>query len=195
MFRFWERPDIIYNLSNAYKEEQIYYENIRSFVKDIIKRKELELEEKLRKGEDLLEIEKQSNSLTFIHKCFLMKRDGIFNDLNLLEQIETILAGGIDTTAIAVTNTIFMLAIHQDVQEKVVEELNDIFGDDDEEDINQTLVSKMKYLTLVIYESLRLFPAGALLARTCLEPLEISECNFFKFCSKSTRIFQIEYLT
>ncbi len=56
--------------------------------------------------------------------------------------------GGNDSTASAITSVLYLLTQHQDVQTKVQEELDHEAHD----------TSKMKYLSAVIKESLRLYP-------------------------------------
>lgn len=54
--------------------------------------------------------------------------------------------------------TLLLLAMHQDVQEKVVEELKQIFPDKHSE-VTKEDVEKMKYLEMCIQEELRMFPS------------------------------------
>lgn len=169
MFHFWERPDFIYKQTTAYQIEQKYYNQARALVLDIYDKKYNQLS----MDKTILINELNTNTLTFIHKCFLMLQNGVWTKKMVLEQIETILAGGIDTSAITVANTMIMLAIHQNDQEKCFNEilaLNLL----ENEDITQEHISKLKYLNMCVQESLRLYPAGSYLARTCTEPLQLS---------------------
>lgn len=50
-----------------------------------------------------------------------------------------------------------MIAIHQDVQEKILQETLDIFGGSENLSINYEDLSLLKYTEMVIKESLRLF--------------------------------------
>lgn len=66
-----------------------------------------------------------------------------------------------------------MLAIHQDVQEKVFSEMKSAHssqysGTDGE------VMSKLYYLEMVIRETMRLFPVAPFLARESLEDVKIS---------------------
>lgn len=63
-----------------------------------------------------------------------------------------------------------MLAIHQDYQDRVVDELRSIFTNVDEP-VTKEHVSKMNFLELVIKEALRLYPIAPFIAREVTEDL------------------------
>ncbi|XP_050431128.1 cytochrome P450 4c21-like [Adelges cooleyi] len=91
-------------------------------------------------------------------------------------ELVTVIAGGQDTTAVSNACIIFMLAHHQDVQNKVYEEISTIFSSDDTnrsptyEDLQQ-----MYYLDRVIKETLRLYPPGPLHAKHAEEEVTIGD--------------------
>nr|CAD7600964.1 unnamed protein product [Timema genevievae] len=71
---------------------------------------------------------------------------------------------GHDTVAAGSSFIMCVLGAHQDVQNKVLQELNEIFGDSDRPaTFNDTL--NMKYLERVILETLRMFPPVPIIAR------------------------------
>ncbi|XP_055951505.1 cytochrome P450 4c3-like [Argiope bruennichi] len=65
---------------------------------------------------------------------------------------------GQDTTAAAVSWTLYCLGIYPEVQKQVHEELDVIFGDEKNMDISREILSYMRYLECVIKETLRLHP-------------------------------------
>lgn len=81
---------------------------------------------------------------------------------------------GHDTVASAISFTIYTLSRHPQIQQKVFEEQQRIFGKDltGESDISR--LQKMHYLELVIRETLRLYPAVPLIARTNRKAIDIS---------------------
>jgi len=92
------------------------------------------------------------------------------------DEIVTIMIGGQETTAMANTFALFMLAHHQDAQNKVFEELQSIFHDDDP-DRSPTFedLQRMEYLERVIKETLRLFPPLPIFARHLVEDMQIGK--------------------
>lgn len=67
-----------------------------------------------------------------------------------------------------------MLAMHPDVQERVVEELRSVF-DSQEQAVTPEIVSKLEYLSMVINETLRLFPITPLIAREVQRDLKLDK--------------------
>lgn len=61
------------------------------------------------------------------------------------------------------------------MQEKIHEELDDIFGDDKERPITMADLGEMKYLERVVKESLRLYPSVPFITRCVTHPFEIGE--------------------
>lgn len=89
------------------------------------------------------------------------------------------------------------MGLHQDIQAKVRDELDEIFGEIDEEhefqpdgirmchrlkttDVTTEHISKMKYLEMVIKETLRLTPTVPFMARNMNEDVMVGLCHFCK---------------
>ena len=67
---------------------------------------------------------------------------------------------GFDTTANTLAATAWFLAKHPKIQDKLLEEIEEVMGDDDE--ITLEKLNAMKYGDVVMKESLRFFPVAAL---------------------------------
>ena len=80
---------------------------------------------------------------------------------------------GHDTTATSLSWTIHLIGTHLDVQKKLHEEIDSIFGQSDRQIDNDDL-SNMKYLECVIKESLRLFPSVPIFSRIVSEDIKIA---------------------
>ncbi|XP_025103440.1 cytochrome P450 3A5-like [Pomacea canaliculata] len=76
-----------------------------------------------------------------------------------------ILIAGYETTATTLQYLTYNLAMNQDVQQRVYEEMRDELGDEDPTYDN---VGRLKYLDNVIHETLRLFPPVSLIHRRVL---------------------------
>lgn len=147
--RFWYKWDFVYNFTMACKRELVLLERGYRVLRSVREVKEIELAEKLEKGDDVLEKSKEENTLTWIQKCFLLYREGTFTEQNLIEEIDTIFVGGTDTTTTTISCTLIMLAIYPEYQEKVVAELHEVF-DDVDGPVAYEDVSKLNYLEMVI---------------------------------------------
>lgn len=75
------------------------------------------------------------------------------------------LNAGFETTASTLGHCLFELAVNQDVEEKLYEEVRSKFDERNEEDIYEKILSQMSYLEAVIKETLRKYPPASELNR------------------------------
>lgn len=74
------------------------------------------------------------------------------------------------------SGALLFLAMHPEAQEKVVEELNTIFGTADETVENEHLF-ELVYLDMVIKETMRLLPVLPIIGRSTTAEVELSKFN------------------
>lgn len=84
--------------------------------------------------------------------------------MEILHNIYTIIAAGTDTTANAVSYTCLQLAMHPEQQERLYNEINDIFPDS-KPIITLEALKCLPYLDMVLKEALRLYPAAWIVMR------------------------------
>lgn len=166
--RFWLQWDFVYLFTKEGQRETALLEEGYRFLRSVRETKEIEIWDKMRHNDDILAKAKAENSLTWIQKCFLLYREGLFTNENLIEEIDTIFVGGTDTTSVTISTVCIMLAIYPEIQEKVVAEQREIFENADSP-VSYEDLTKMTYLEMVIKESLRHFPVGPFIARECTE--------------------------
>ena len=96
---------------------------------------------------------------------------------------------GHDTTASSMSWAMYNLAKHQNVQEKCREEVNQILNDSECEDITSEILPKLKYLTMVLKENLRLYPPVIVAARELKSNVDIPSSDDGKIVTipKGTR--------
>uniref|UniRef100_H2YYR9 Uncharacterized protein n=1 Tax=Ciona savignyi TaxID=51511 RepID=H2YYR9_CIOSA len=95
--------------------------------------------------------------------------DGKTLSLNdIQEEVDTFMFEGHDTTAAAMTWAIYALGRHPEIQQKVHEELDSVFGA-----ITNAQLQKLSYLERVIKESLRMFPSVPMFARVLSEDCKL----------------------
>lgn len=96
------------------------------------------------------------------------------NNIQLIQsEVNTFILGGHDTTAMALTFTVLMVASHPTVQERIYEELETIFYDDINRPINIEDLKQMRYLEMCIKETLRLYPSIQMVGRRLTETLQL----------------------
>ncbi|ODM90422.1 Cytochrome P450 4c3 [Orchesella cincta] len=170
VFKPWLRPDFIFNMTAGSKlamdgihfvndfakrsvdERRIYWEKKKTFsrrsVEDVSKSSE---ESENVKGDDW-----ECTLITFWNN----KRKDYFQEKDVLCEFSVFTIGGYETTSIALTNALYLLATYPEHQKKVVEELDSIFGegfDPSTFQVTMNQVKEMKHLDL--YDG-RVIPAG-----------------------------------
>ncbi|XP_012055181.1 PREDICTED: cytochrome P450 4g15 [Atta cephalotes] len=96
----------------------------------------------------------------------------VLTDEEVKEQVDTIMFEGHDTTAAASSFFLSMMGCHPDIQEKVIQELDEIFGDSDRPATFQDTL-EMKYLERCLMETLRMYPPVPIIARTIKTDLKL----------------------
>ncbi|XP_050446354.1 cytochrome P450 4g15-like [Cataglyphis hispanica] len=115
----------------------------------------------------------ENRRLAFLEMMLdLKKNGGQMTDEEIREEVNTIMFEGHDTTAAGSSFVLCILGNHQDIQARVHEELDAIFGDSDRQCTFQDTL-EMKYLERVILETLRLFPPVPGIARKLNEDVKI----------------------
>ncbi|XP_058822316.1 cytochrome P450 4d2-like [Topomyia yanbarensis] len=99
-------------------------------------------------------------------------------DLEIREEVDTFMFEGHDTTTSAISYLMDILAKHPDIQQKVYEEICVVFGEDLSKPATLSMLNDLKYLDLVIKETLRLYPSVPMYGRKMLENHEIDGVVF-----------------
>ncbi|CAJ0587942.1 unnamed protein product, partial [Mesorhabditis spiculigera] len=92
----------------------------------------------------------------FLDMLFESYDDGQIDDEGLREEVDTFMFEGHDTTSTGVSWAVWCLAHHQDVQQKLYDEIIDVLGYDDDEVTTEQL-KQMTYLDQVVKETFRLY--------------------------------------
>ncbi|XP_044733637.1 cytochrome P450 4C1-like [Chrysoperla carnea] len=186
MSKVWLQPNIIFKFTKLAREQEENVKYLHSITNTVIQRK---IEDyKQRKQNELnnnkIEVPDYSDNDTssgyskrkaFLDYLIELAEDGHkFSETSLREEVDTMMIAGNDTTASVNSFVLMMLGIHQDIQEKVYEEIYNIFGDSDRPCTNED-VKQMPYLEMVIKETLRLFPPGVVIMRYVTRSLQLEK--------------------
>ncbi|CAH1117985.1 unnamed protein product [Phaedon cochleariae] len=96
-----------------------------------------------------------------------------FDTNSMVAQALTFFIAGYETTSNAVAFVLYELCLRLDCQEKLREEINQHMKSED--DITFENIQKLKYLDMVLSETLRRYPFGPFLNRKCKEDYVIKE--------------------
>ncbi|KIK62396.1 hypothetical protein GYMLUDRAFT_41833 [Collybiopsis luxurians FD-317 M1] len=137
---------------------KIYNDKKHSMEKD-----EETLYEQVGKGKDLISILMKEN-----RKAESEHRLDENEVISMVSSIETFVFSAMDTTSSAMARTLHLLAKHQDVQEKLRQELKAVASEEQDSVSYENLVS-LPYLDAVCRETLRLHPPVPFTVRVALQ--------------------------
>ena len=84
-------------------------------------------------------------------------------DEEIIDNLMTFITAGHETTALGLAWTLYLLANHPDIEDKVVQEINSVTGGGP---VLSEHVSQLTYTRQVFSESMRLFPPAPIITRT-----------------------------
>lgn len=120
----------------------------------------------------------EKKRMAFLDLMIESSQNGVvISDEEVREQVDTIMFEGHDTTAAGSSFFLSMMGIYQDIQDKVIQELDEIFGDSNRPaTFADTL--EMKYLERCLLETLRMYPPVPVIARQLKQDLKLGKTKF-----------------
>nr|QLI62184.1 cytochrome P450 35 [Streltzoviella insularis] len=170
IFKVWLQPDCLFNLTPYAKQQKDNIELTHKFTDEVVKKRRIEYERQKNEGN----IEKTDKLRAVLDLLF--GREIEFTDEQLREHIDSITIAGNDTTALVIAYTLTLLGIHQDVQDKVLQEQYSIFGDSKRGTTKEDL-QQMHYLERVIKESMRFYTVVPIIGRTVDKDIYLPGCG------------------
>ncbi|XP_067203274.1 probable cytochrome P450 4aa1 isoform X2 [Linepithema humile] len=169
--RPWLLIDWIYRLTAAGKSEERQQKDLFDFCFKKMKEKR----EFLRKNGSFVADNETSRKMSLLeYMVEINEKNPCFTERDIIEECCTFMLAGQDSVGTGTAMTLFLLANNPKWQERCVEELNEIFSDDNRSPTMQDL-KEMKCLDMCIKESLRLYPSVPLFARTLGQDVRIGK--------------------
>ncbi|XP_077563283.1 cytochrome P450 3A41-like [Haemaphysalis longicornis] len=94
--------------------------------------------------------------------------DKTLNEDEAMAQCVLFILAGQDTTSTVISYTLYLLALHPDVQEKLRKEADECFATHGEHP-SLDVVTKLKYLHCVVSEALRMYPPATRIERSAID--------------------------
>ncbi|KAF5291228.1 hypothetical protein FQR65_LT11463 [Abscondita terminalis] len=182
IYKFWLRPEFIFRFTKEKKSQDKYLTIVHGLTEKVIKQRKEAYESKVQQG---INNDESEEKWTVFMDNLLKAQDenGLrLTDEDIKAEVMTMMFAGQDTTSTTVGFALSLLGIYQDVQDKVMAELNEVFGNSFAP-ITYNDLQKLQYLEQVIQETWRLYPPIPMVARkpNCDIPLDI--CTLPKDCS------------
>uniref|UniRef100_A0A1I8PUL0 Cytochrome P450 n=1 Tax=Stomoxys calcitrans TaxID=35570 RepID=A0A1I8PUL0_STOCA len=178
--------DIIFTILHPFKKMRMM-KNLRimhEFTRKVIKERRQTLEQSL--AENSLEtVQNEHNDVGSKRRMALLDvllQSSIngqpLSDDDIREEVDTFMFEGHDTTATALAFTLYLLARHPRVQNKLLAEIHEACGADNSRPCTIMSLNEMKYLECVIKESLRLYPPVPMIARQIEEDFKYKHSSY-----------------
>ncbi|KAE8752738.1 Cytochrome P450 CYP4 [Frankliniella occidentalis] len=113
----------------------------------------------------------QRKRQAFLGHMLVSEEGAALSEAELAEEVKTLVMIASASSMDALTFLIYTLAIRQDIQDKVRQELDDILGEDRGRPLQHSDLAHMQYTERVIKETLRFFSVVPIFARTVTEDL------------------------
>ncbi|KAJ3624535.1 hypothetical protein MTP99_018150 [Tenebrio molitor] len=171
LFFFWLHADFIWKLTSLHKEFFSISTGLFDYIGGIVETK--------RKQNVTLPTIDEDDGLIPKRKVFLdhlidiTDKEQKWTNQELMEEVSMLIFGGSETTALIQSYILVMLAMHQDVQDKVYDEIVAIL--DGSRPPQAEDLSEMVYLERVIKETMRLFPVVPGVARQLDTDVQLGE--------------------
>ncbi|KAL3269989.1 hypothetical protein HHI36_009045 [Cryptolaemus montrouzieri] len=164
MLTFWYRSNLIYQFTNLAYQEKCVAQSLHRFSETVIRRRKV-----MRRGSTV-----ERSKLAMLDLLLKYREEGAdITDEGIREEVDTFLFEGHDTTAIAISMLLVLLANHKDIQEKVEKEILKVLGSKPRP-VNHEDLPKLEYLECCIKESLRLYPSVPTIGRIAGEDFTTS---------------------
>lgn len=202
MLDFVLRIPFFYKYSELYKRQNRALAVLHGFTDRVIQRRRQELEEisinnnksneRKEQERDDIGIRKKEALLDVLIKANINGKP--LTDLEIREEVDTFMfevslrpierrgdeltafhPQGHDTTTSGITFSLFNIARNPEVQRKCFEEIRHVFGDDKNAPTTIKHLNDLRYLELVIKETLRIFPSVPFIGRQISEDVHLSK--------------------
>jgi cytochrome P450 family 4 subfamily V len=165
---FW--PDIMFQLFGQKKEHDWCLKIVHGFTNKVIEERYRAL-----KNGDGSRTPSGNNRkrLAFLDLLIDMAEKNQLSFVDICDEVNTFMFEGHDTTAAGMNWALHLLGCNPEIQAKVHQELDSVFGDDSR-DVDFDDLKNLPYLECCLKEALRLYPSVPMFARTLQENATIS---------------------
>lgn len=171
----WMRIGFLFNLTKTKREQDRSAKVMHEFTSKIIQeRRKIVSKEKAENLENLddddVGLKKKMCLLDVLLQSTVEGKP--LTDDDIQEEVDTFTFAGHDTTTNAICFTLFTIAKFPEVQRKLNEEINQVIGDGE---VTFSVINEMKYLDLVLKETMRLYPPVPIIARRLNEEVDFGD--------------------
>lgn len=175
----WLWNEFFFGLSPTAREQRETIKFLHDFTNTVIQRKRKEIVDRMANGGgDLATTMNEIGTkrvLAFLDSLLTqnLRDPQSLTDEDIRSEVDTFMSAGQDTSSATVQFALQLIGHHPELQEKIHEELDTIYADDADREIQFEDLRQMKYLEKCIKETLRIFPPVLFIARNIREEFQI----------------------
>lgn len=172
----WQRIDFLFNFSSNKRAQDKCAKTMHEFTTKIIqdRRATLSQEKEPLNLEDLddddVGLKKKMCLLDVLLRSTVNGKP--LTNADIQEEVDTFTFAGHDTTTNTICFTLFTISKFPEVQRKLNEEIDQVIGSGE---VTFQVINELKYLDLVIKETMRLYPPVPIIARRLFEEVEFED--------------------
>ncbi|XP_072050844.1 cytochrome P450 4V2-like [Amphiura filiformis] len=168
----WFWPESVYHRLGIGKEYEHCLHILHGLTKSVI-RERYEERQMSRNPTESSSGDRKSKRLAFLDLLLTMQdEDSSFTFSDIQEEVDTFMFEGHDTTAAASSWALYLLGLHPEIQQRVLEELDQVF-EYRNEPCSMEKLNQLTYLGCVLKEALRIYPSVPFIARKLEEDCKI----------------------
>uniref|UniRef100_A0A1L8E438 Putative cytochrome n=1 Tax=Nyssomyia neivai TaxID=330878 RepID=A0A1L8E438_9DIPT len=199
--KVWQRNDFLFNnFVAAKKDHDRCIKVMHNFTENIIQQRREKLIEMLDGEQENgpVPVDDKNGDEEFYQKKRMALLDVLLqatvdgkplSNEDIREEVDTFMFEGHDTTTSAMSFALYAISRHPDVQAKLYEEIVEVLGTDKNAPVTYRHLQNLKYMELVIKESLRLYPPVPIYGRRIEEDMEINGKIIPAYCNYTMGIY------
>ncbi|XP_064074814.1 cytochrome P450 4C1-like [Vanessa tameamea] len=172
--KFWLHSHFIYSWSSLKKKQDEYLKILHNLSYTVLQKRKADYLKNRNNNEETTQGPKFKPFMDLLLELSIEK--GAFNDREIREHVDTMIVGGHDTSASVLMYSMLLVGSYPKVQERIFEELHDVFGDDDR-DVTKYDLSQLCYLEAVLKETMRIYPIVPVIARRLDRDVKLRNCT------------------
>lgn len=158
----------MYKFTPLASEERKLLKVLHKFTNDVILKRKAQLE----KNMQFKDTKKKMNFLDML--LLSTVDDKPLSNSDIREEVDTIMFEAHDTVASVISFTLYSLSRNQNIQNKVFNEIRQVFGDDLRSPLTFRQLRELKYVEMVIKESMRVYTPAPIIGRKLTEDTILS---------------------
>ncbi|XP_047512614.1 cytochrome P450 4V2-like isoform X1 [Pieris napi] len=155
--------DCLYNISDMKKEELQHVKITHELTNTVLKRK-IESQDKEQDGKS------NTKFKPFLER--LLESSDKLSTQDLKDETNSMILAGFETTSAILSYCLVLLGTYTNVQEKCYQEINEVFGDSNR-DVTKDDLPRLKYIEMVLKETMRLCPGVPYSTRVITEDVQL----------------------